>query len=245
MIAAWPNTDSLLSHTLRIFLAFRREKTLAWIRSRVYARRRETATGSDGLRHIRPYGNKVADGHRDEADWDRVAKFLSKFSRDTFNAEGLLTDAENSRYRQAMIDKLVRVLRAPAEDESFMKWLTIDIYRGKRTESVLSRMGELAEDAVEPALLRVMGDEIIDRLKERMRAIQNIDIETDYTAQAWFKISDTTLSERLRTTMISQGMMCYGADPASADARHYGRLAGLTNHKGQYEDTCGQAIQVL
>jgi hypothetical protein len=45
--------------------------------------------------------------------------------------------------------------------------------------------------------------------------------------------------------MISQGMMCYGADPASADARHYGRLAGLTNHKGQYEDTYGQQPWVL
>lgn len=107
-----------------------------------------------------------------KVDWDSVATFLSKFSRDTFNAEGLLTDAENSRYRQAMIDKLVRVLRSPSNDDSFMKWLTDDIYRGKRTESVRSRMGLLAEDAVEPALLRVMGDEIIEKLKERMRSVQ-------------------------------------------------------------------------
>jgi hypothetical protein len=112
-----------------------------------------------------------------KVDWDNVATFLSKFSREAFNAEGLLTDAENSRYRQAMIDKLVRVLRAPSEDESFMKWFTNDIYKGKRTETVMTRMGELAEDAVEPALLRVMGDEIIDRLKERIRAAQQVEAE--------------------------------------------------------------------
>ncbi|MBU0756085.1 MAG: type I restriction enzyme HsdR N-terminal domain-containing protein, partial [Planctomycetes bacterium] len=35
-----------------------------------------------------------------KTDWEKVAKFLSKFSRDSFNAETLVTDAENSRYRQ-------------------------------------------------------------------------------------------------------------------------------------------------
>ena len=98
--------------------------------------------------------------------------FHIKFSRDAFNAETLVTDAENSRYRQAMLEKLVCVLRAPSKDENFMKWLATDIYPGKRTSAVMARMGELAQEAIEPALLRVMGDEFVEQLKERIHAAQ-------------------------------------------------------------------------
>lgn len=110
-------------------------------------------------------------------DWTKVASFLSKFSREAFNAETLLTDAENSRYRQAIVDKLVRVLRAPAEDDAFMRWLTMDIYAGKKTGQVMVRMGELAREAVEPSLLRVMGDEFVEKLKERIQAAREPETE--------------------------------------------------------------------
>jgi hypothetical protein len=112
-----------------------------------------------------------------KTDWVKVASFLSKFSRDVFNAETLVTDAENSRYRQAMVDKLARVLRAPGKDDDFMKWLTADIYSGKRTASVMTRMAEIAKDAIEPALLRVMGDEFVEKLKERLYAAQPLDTD--------------------------------------------------------------------
>ncbi len=105
-------------------------------------------------------------------DWNMVASFLTKFSRDAFNAETLVTDAENSRYRQTMVEKIVCVLRAPSKDENFMKWLATDIYPGKRTSAVMARMGELAQEAIEPALLRVMGDEFVEQLKERIHAAQ-------------------------------------------------------------------------
>ena len=116
-----------------------------------------------------------------QTDWAKVASFLSKFSRDVFNAETLVTDAENSRYRQAMVEKLAKVLRAPGKDEDFMRWLTADVYRGKRTASVMARLSEIAKDAVEPALLRVMGDEFVEKLKERIHAAQppNADQSTD------------------------------------------------------------------
>jgi predicted type IV restriction endonuclease len=113
-----------------------------------------------------------------KTDWGKVALFLTKFSREAFNAETLVTDAENSRYRQAMADKLVQVLRAPGKDEEFMKWLTVGIYNGKRTANVMTRMGEIAKDAVEPALLRVMGDEFIDKLKERISSARD-DLNTE------------------------------------------------------------------
>jgi predicted type IV restriction endonuclease len=92
----------------------------------------------------------------ENADWSKVAKFLTKFGRDSFNAETLVTDAENSRYRQAMIEKLTKALRDPASDENFLKWLTEGIYIGKRTSGVLTRLSEVARESVEPALLKVI-----------------------------------------------------------------------------------------
>jgi hypothetical protein len=112
-----------------------------------------------------------------KTDWGKVATFLTKFSRESFNAGTLITEAENSRYRQAMIEKLARVLRAPGEDESFMQWLTADIYKGKRTATVMTRLGEVARDSIEPTLLRVMSNDFIERLREGLQ--RTLDSEKD------------------------------------------------------------------
>ncbi|AFE04808.1 hypothetical protein COCOR_02774 [Corallococcus coralloides DSM 2259] len=106
-----------------------------------------------------------------KSDWAKVAKFLSKFSRESFNATTLITDAENSRYRQGMIDKLSAALKSPGEHEGFLKWLTEDIYKGKRTTAVMERLAEVAKEAIEPTLLRVMGDDFLDKLKERIQRL--------------------------------------------------------------------------
>lgn len=141
-----------------------------------------------------------------KTDWTKVASFLSKFSREAFNAETLITDAENSRYRQAIIDKLVRVLRAPAEDDAFMKWLTADVYGGKRTAAVMARLGEVVREAVEPALLRVMGDEFVDKLKQRISAAREPQTETtDWTGGLAGSIENTAgaeLQEERRKSVI-------------------------------------------
>jgi hypothetical protein len=115
-----------------------------------------------------------------KTDWSTVASFLSKFSREAFNAKTLITDAEDSRYKQAMVDKLVHVLRAPFEDEAFMKWLTAGIYSGRRTSQVRTRMEELAREAIEPALLFVMEEEFVDKLKERIRSAREPKEEDGY-----------------------------------------------------------------
>ena len=128
-------------------------------------------------------------------DWTTVASFLTKFSRDAFNAETLLTDAENSRYRQAMVDKLVSVLRAPAEDEEFMKWLTAGIYTGLRTAKVMTRMAEIARGAIEPALLHVMGDEFIDQLKNRIHAAQKAKADIIEPAKEAKEIDDNNTDD--------------------------------------------------
>lgn len=112
-----------------------------------------------------------------KTDWAKVAKFLSKFSRDAFNAETLVTDAENSRYRQAMIDKLAVALKRPVDDESFVRWLTDGIYKGNRTKSVLDRLSEISKEAIEPALMQVIGDDFLSSLKARITRAKDGDEE--------------------------------------------------------------------
>ena len=105
----------------------------------------------------------------DKTDWSKVAKFLAKFSREAFNAETLITDAENSQYRQAMVDKLVNALKGPANDEGFLKWLTDGVYKGKRTAGVMARLAEVGRDTIEPALMRVISDDFLRKLKARIQ----------------------------------------------------------------------------
>jgi hypothetical protein len=117
-----------------------------------------------------------------KTDWEKVAKFLSKFSRESFNAGTLVTEAENSRYRQEMIDKLAKALKSPSEDDAFMQWLTAGVYRGNRTANVMARLGEIARDSIEPTLLRVMSNDFIERLREGLQRTLDNDKEKTGTS---------------------------------------------------------------
>lgn len=60
-------------------------------------------------------------------------------------------------------------------------------------------------------------------------------IETSYkNCQAWVKLPSKTLSDALRGDIAKKLAKDLGADPASAEKRHYGRLAGFTNRKEKY-----------
>jgi hypothetical protein len=101
-------------------------------------------------------------------DFESVAKFLCKFSRSEFKTEKLVADAEDSNYRQLMIDKLALALRAPESDEEFVKWLSEGIYQGKRTQAVLDRLTRIATEAVQPAILRTISDDFLSNLRSRI-----------------------------------------------------------------------------
>ncbi|MEC6838644.1 DNA-primase RepB domain-containing protein, partial [Salmonella enterica] len=56
--------------------------------------------------------------------------------------------------------------------------------------------------------------------------------------QAWVKVADAAGGElrgQIARTLASE----YDADPASADSRHYGRLAGFTNRKDKHTTRAG------
>lgn len=52
--------------------------------------------------------------------------------------------------------------------------------------------------------------------------------------QAWVKLTDTALSAEARRLAARDLAKTYNGDPNSADAQHYGRLAGFTNQKPKH-----------
>lgn len=108
----------------------------------------------------------------EKTDWSVVAAFLVKYSRDIFNAETLQVEAENTRYKHAMIDRFLKAFQDPSANEGFMKWLVEDLYQGRRTVAVMERMGELAKEAIKPALLRTMNGEFFETVVQQMTNVQ-------------------------------------------------------------------------
>ena len=99
-------------------------------------------------------------------DFDAVAAFLTNFSRDKFEAESLISEAEDSRYRQGMIDRLVYALREPNDD--FVRWMADTVYKGPKTKSVMARLRGLAAEAIQPAIMRVINEDFLSKLRDQM-----------------------------------------------------------------------------
>ena len=53
--------------------------------------------------------------------------------------------------------------------------------------------------------------------------------------QAWIKLSEKPVNERVLTQIARWTVKKFGGDPKSADYRHMGRLAGFTNRKPQHQ----------
>ncbi|KXB09921.1 hypothetical protein ADT33_11200 (plasmid) [Xylella fastidiosa] len=63
--------------------------------------------------------------------------------------------------------------------------------------------------------------------------------------QAWVRVHEKHLEPKLATEVATMLAKEYGGDPNSADWRHFGRLAGLTNAKRQHKDANGRSPYVL
>ena len=59
--------------------------------------------------------------------------------------------------------------------------------------------------------------------------------------QAWVRVHDKRLEPKLATEVATMLAEQYGGDPNSADWRHFGRLAGLTNAKPKHKDANGRS----
>lgn len=103
-------------------------------------------------------------------DFDEVAAFLGNFSREKFEAERLISEAEDSRYRQGMVEKLVAALREP--DDDFVRWLADGVYKGVKTKAVMARLTGITRDSVQPAIMRVINEDFLNKLRDQMLDVQ-------------------------------------------------------------------------
>ena len=63
--------------------------------------------------------------------------------------------------------------------------------------------------------------------------------------QAWVRVHEKRLEPKVATSVAATLATEYGGDPNSADWRHFGRLAGLTNTKPHHKDGRGRSPYVL
>lgn len=63
--------------------------------------------------------------------------------------------------------------------------------------------------------------------------------------QAWVRVSASPLVPAVATAVANMLAEQFGGDPNSADWRHFGRLAGLTNSKPKHKDANGRSPYVL
>lgn len=97
-----------------------------------------------------------------------------------------------------------------------------DIYIRPAGEHSLVLLDDLKKDALE----RLKADGLVPAAA----------IETSPgNYQAWVKLADRPIGPDGRREVARDLAQRYGADMASADSRHYGRLAGFTNRKPRHE----------
>ena len=143
-------------------------------------------------------------------EYESVAQFLNKFSRDEFNAESLISEAEDSNYRQGMIDKLAAALRKPTSDEGFVRWLSDGVYPGIKTQNVLTRLGRLAGEAVRPAVLRVLGTDFLNELRSQIQEAGSLEAGgTEETSQDEEPTVDEAPRPERRTVTTEEELAFY------------------------------------
>lgn len=171
-------------------------------------------------------------GRASEASTDRTFEALTR-QIDAFGVGGFVVGVFDRQAR-----KMMNRVWPRAELEASVAWL--------------KRMNARGNDI----FIRPAGDHglvLVDDLKleaiERMRrdGLQPAAVlETSpNNYQAWVKFSDDSLSADVRKALARSLAKQYDGDSGSADAHHYGRLAGFTNRKSKYERNGRQPFVLL
>jgi len=136
------------------------------------------------------------------------------------------------------------LLRTWTRDETLaaMHWLKrenakgADVYVRPSTESLQNAGIVLVDDLNRSALARMQADGF---------NAASVTETSPGNFQAWIRLNDQPIPAELATAAAAELAKRYGGDPNSADWRHFGRLAGLTNQKPIHRDTAGRTPYVL
>jgi hypothetical protein len=168
-------------------------------------------------------------------DHEPVAKFLCKFGRDQFKTEKLVADAEDSNYRQQMIDKLALALRNPESDDRFVKWLSDGIYQGNRTQSVLDRLTRIAREAIQPAILRTISDDFLSDLRNRINDVTRPPEAPAATDPATAPIPQPAASEPVVSTVEPTAQK--GVVTTEEELEFYRKVRDICGKNGESPDS--------
>jgi hypothetical protein len=156
---------------------------------------------------------------------DRTAQAVSR------QLKGMGCDLYMIGVREADTGKMMNRVKTPAEIMEGLPWLKKmnangnDIY--VRPADDLGHGLVLVDDLDRAGLERMRGDGLGPAVV----------VETSGgNFQAWIKLAGGEVPAAVRGEVAKRLAKTYGADPASAGARHYGRLAGFINRKEKYVD---------
>ena len=88
-------------------------------------------------------------------------------------------------------------------------------------------------------LIDDLGLGTIQRMKQEGVAPAVVVETSPLNFQAWVRVSAEPIEAKLATQIAKLLAARYGGDPNSTDWRHFGRLAGFTNRKPQYQGSQG------
>lgn len=210
----------------------------------------DRATAGAGVAKNKDVRSSAVDRGRYSGSYDRIISLSIPAESAATSCRYMGGDWQNTRQRTA---------QAAKEQIAALGVERVEIgVRDPKTGKMQSRMLEASEiDKYVPWLKRenaqgrdiyvrpardsgvVLLDDIKRETLERMRrdGVQPAAVvETSPgNFQAWVKVADKPLPPDVRKEVARELAQRYSADIASADAKHYGRLAGFTNRKPQHE----------
>ena len=127
---------------------------------------------------------------------------VKKFHKDTFDADGVFSNASELKYTNAIKDFFAAQLNEPTVD--FVKYILSEVYSGIRTQAAIERFGPTVKDALNDLINEMMTDKISAALRKDVSQSQPEGKVEDYDES--LEEEDAEANELLPT---EEEMQCY------------------------------------
>ena len=185
-----------------------------------------------GAANHRTTGGYMA-GFQAQVKGDRTAQAIAR------QLKAMGCDRYDIGIRDAASGKMMNREWTPQEVQQNAAWLKRMNAQGN---DIYIRPAEQARHGL--VLVDDLSSDDLDAMKQEGREPAAIIETSPKNYQAWVKVAQDAPADH-RGVIARKLAREYDADPASADSRHYGRLAGFTNRKDKYTSRTGYQPWVL
>ena len=185
-----------------------------------------------GAANHRATGEHMAD-FQAQVKGDRTAQAIAR------QLKAMGCDRYDIGIRDAASGKMMNREWTPQEVQQNAAWLKRMNAQGN---DIYIRPAEQARHGL--VLVDDLSSDDLDAMKQEGREPAAIIETSPKNYQAWVKVAQDAPADH-RGVIARKLAREYDADPASADSRHYGRLAGFTNRKDKYTSRTGYQPWVL